>query len=59
MSRFLKENIKVLQRNSPFFKKGLTRAKLCAIIFKQSGNRLLDAGVAEQADARDLKSRDT
>ena len=45
-----------------FSQKGLTREKRCDIIFKLTERKLKVrgfAGVAEQADARDLKSRDT
>ena len=45
-----------------FFKKGLTKGMVCAIISnanrKDASLLVLPAGVAEQADARDLKSRD-
>ncbi len=46
-----------------FLQKGLTRREGCAIITsaneRTQGLLVLPAGVAEQADARDLKSRDT
>ena len=45
-----------------FLKKGLTKGIVCAIISnanrKDASLLVLPAGVAEQADARDLKSRD-
>ena len=50
------------KKKKRFFKKGLTTGMVCAII--NNANRkgasllVLPAGVAEQADARDLKSRD-
>ena len=37
----------------------LTRTKKCAIIYKHLSVKLIPAGVAEQADATDLKSVDT
>ena len=54
--------MKKRKKKKRFFKKDLTKGRVCAII--SSANRkdasllVLPAGVAEQADARDLKSRD-
>ena len=54
--------MKKRKKRKRFFKKDLTKGDGCAII--NSANRkdasllVLPAGVAEQADARDLKSRD-
>ena len=51
------------EENKRNFKKGLTRGEVCDIIMnanrKGASLLVLPAGVAEQADARDLKSRDT
>lgn len=41
------------KKDKVFFKKGLTNKKLCGILAERFG---ADAGVAEQADASDLKS---
>ena len=50
------------KKEERFFKKGLTNGIVCAIINnanrKDASLLVLPAGVAEQADARDLKSRD-
>ena len=50
------------KKKKSFFKKGLTKSIVCAIISnanrKDASLLVLPAGVAEQADARDLKSRD-
>ena len=57
-----KRSMKKRKKKKRFFKKDLTKGRGCAII--SSANRkdasllVLPAGVAEQADARDLKSRD-
>ena len=42
-----------------FFKKGLTNREISGIMYRSLKRPCLNAGVAEQADARDLKSRDT
>ena len=51
-----------IKKEEKFFKKGLTKERGCAIISnanrKDASLLVLPAGVAEQADARDLKSRD-
>ena len=51
-----------MQKGKRFFKKDLTKGRGCAIISnanrKDASLLVLPAGVAEQADARDLKSRD-
>ena len=50
------------KKKKRFLKKGLTKGTVCAIISnanrKDASLLVLPAGVAEQADARDLKSRD-
>ena len=50
------------KKKKRFLKKGLTKGTACAIINnanrKDASLLVLPAGVAEQADARDLKSRD-
>ena len=57
-----KKSIEKYKKKKRFFKKGLTKSMVCAIISnanrKDASLLVLPAGVAEQADARDLKSRD-
>ena len=57
-----KKSSEKYKKRKRFFKKDLTKSIVCAIISnanrKDASLLVLPAGVAEQADARDLKSRD-